>query len=119
MDFSELKSLQDSFDRKHGWTLKTEELPELLDMLHRDVVGLIGEVGEFANILKKITLVQNASGVPESNNKFKNAEKQLAEELIDALIYIMRIASHLKIDIEKEYIAKLDYNTKKYREYET
>ncbi len=118
MDINELRSLQETFDKEHGWGLKSNKLSELVDMLHRDLVGLLGEIGEFANILKKITLIKDSYGIPKGNKMFKESKEQLAEELIDAMIYLFRMATHLKIDIEKEYLIKLDYNKLRYKEYE-
>jgi NTP pyrophosphatase (non-canonical NTP hydrolase) len=108
MELNELRAFQESFDRKHGWVLKSDELPELIDILHKDLVGLMGEVGEFANVLKKVTLVESSSGLSEGENIFKESEDQLAQELTDALVYMLRIATHLKIDMEKEYLKKLE-----------
>lgn len=119
MDINELTALQESFDREHGWGLKSDNLSELLDMLHKDLIGLLGELGEFANNLKKVTLVHDRSGTVESNKLLEESKKQLREELVDTLIYVIRIAAHLNIDIEKEYLEKLEYNKRKYQEYET
>lgn len=118
MNFNELIAIQKDFDRKHGWTISTDNLSELIEMLHRDVVGLVGEVGEFANILKKLTLAQKFFESSEACKSFQNSMPQLAEELIDTFIYIMRIAAYLCIDIEKEYLRKLEFNKNRYKEYE-
>jgi len=118
MHFNELMALQESFDRRHGWTLNTGNLSDLIEMLHRDVVGLIGEVGEFANILKKLTLIQHSSRSSETPDAFESSKSQLSEELIDALIYLLRIATYLNVDIEKEYLAKMAFNEQKYKEHE-
>lgn len=118
MRINELVSLQKNFDEKHGWYLKSSSLSELLEILHKDLVGLLGELGEFANHLKKITLIHDKPDVDVSMKLFKELKSNLSEEVIDSLIYIMRIAIHLKVDIEKEYLEKLEYNREKHREYE-
>lgn len=118
MDFNELKGLQEKFDRQHGWNLRSDKLPDLFDFLHKDLVGLLGEIGEFANIVKKFTLEYSTFHISESKKLFEQSKKKLAEELVDTLIYVMRMATHLNIDIEKEYLTKLDINRKKFRKYE-
>jgi NTP pyrophosphatase (non-canonical NTP hydrolase) len=118
MNINELIALQESFDRRHGWTVKTNNVSELIDMLHRDVVGLVGEVGEFANILKKLALILQSSRAHDTSHLFETSKIQLSEELIDVLIYLMRIAAYLHMDIEQEYRAKLKFNEERYKEFE-
>ncbi len=118
MKIDELLSLQNDFDKSHGWDLKTSSLSELIEMLHKDLVGLIGELGEFSNHLKKITLLHDKPDIETSKQLFEELRSHLSEEVIDSLIYILRIATHLKVDIEKEYLDKLEYNRDKYKEYE-
>jgi NTP pyrophosphatase (non-canonical NTP hydrolase) len=78
----------------------------------------VGEIGEFANILKKLALVQDRFDTSDPTHGFEETKMKLTEELIDGLIYIIRIASYLHIDIEKEYLIKLDINRRKYHKYE-
>jgi NTP pyrophosphatase (non-canonical NTP hydrolase) len=118
MHVDELITLQERFDRRHGWTLKTNNVTELIEMLHKDVVGLIGEVGEFANILKKLTLIQHSSRSSEAQNAVESTKNRLSEELIDVLIYLLRIAAYLHIDVEKAYLSKLELNEERYKGYE-
>jgi NTP pyrophosphatase (non-canonical NTP hydrolase) len=118
MDLTKMISIQNEFDKKHGWSLKSDELSELLNWLHKDLVGLLGELGEFANHLKKITLVHEKPDIEKSAKLLEELKENLSEELIDSLIYIMRIASHLGVDIESEYLKKLNFNKSKYKEYE-
>lgn len=118
MDLNELISIQNEFDKAHGWSLDSDKLTELINLLHRDLVGLLGELGEFANILKKITLVDEKSNLEESQKLFEELKGNLSEELIDTLIYLIRIASHLRVDVEKEYLKKSNFNKAKYKNYE-
>src|SRR4051812_34878260 len=100
MELADIMRLQHDFDAEHGWNLKSDDKKELLDMIRKDLIGLFGEVGEFSNIVKKLTLLESIDTQAISMN-CQDASDQLAEELIDALIYIMRLASHLKINIEE------------------
>jgi len=118
MELADIKRLQHAFDDEHGWNLKSNDEKELLDMIRKDLIGLFGEIGEFSNIVKKLTLAEPTATHPISMS-YKDVSDQLAEELIDAFIYVMRLASHLNIDIEAEYLKKLTFNKHKYRSYET
>ena len=119
MEINEIRILQENFDKEHGWVVKTGDISELIGIISKDLVGLMGEIGEFANIVKKITLVKDSSGSVKGEKIFEELKDQLSEELIDAFIYILRMATHLKMDLEKKYLNKLEYNRKKYEDYET
>jgi NTP pyrophosphatase (non-canonical NTP hydrolase) len=118
MDLNELSSTQAEFDKAHGWSLDSEDLTELINLLHRDLVGLLGELGEFANNVKKISLVDDKSNLDETQKFFQELKGNLSEELIDTLIYVIRIATHLGVDLETEYLRKLNLNRAKYQRYE-
>ena len=62
---------------------------------------LVGEVGEFANELKKVV----RGDVP-----YEERKAALAEELTDTFIYLMKIAAQTGIDLEAEYLKKLEKN---------
>jgi len=117
MDFNELITMQNKFDKEHGWLSNPENFSDLIDQLHRDLVGLLGELGEFANILKKITLIYDRPDLEKSQKLFEELKGDLSEELIDSLIYFIRITVHLNIDVEKEYANKLSSNRIKYKDY--
>ena len=65
MDLKSLIALQRDFDKKHGWSFNSNKHSELIDWLHKDLVGLFGELGEFANLLKKDKLsgIETLSGL--------------------------------------------------------
>ena len=118
MDIKELIAIQKEFDIQHGWLLRSEDAEELLLLIRKDLIGLFGEVGEFANIIKKISLEvdlnQNSQRTKSILEKHQN---DLELEIVDSLIYLIRIATHLNMDIEKEYLNKLEFNRNKYRPY--
>ena len=117
MDIKELMCIQSEFDKEHGWSLEGRGPSELLAWLHKDLVGLFGELGEFANDLKKITLKHEIRDMKSDIKTFQKLKGALSEELIDAFIYLMRIAVHLEIDVEREYIKKLKSNRRKYKQF--
>lgn len=114
MNINELIQLQSKFDEDHGWGVPHLKSKEFIDSLSDDVLGLIGEVGEFANIAKKIKLDLKTLG-KDSTDIYLSAMK---EECIDIFIYFMRISQHIGVDIEKEYLKKLSINEKRFKKYE-
>jgi NTP pyrophosphatase (non-canonical NTP hydrolase) len=76
----------------------------LQDLEHL-VVCLIGEVGEFANELKKIV---------RGDASYEERQNELAEELADSFIYLMKIAAQTGIDLESEFLKKLEKNYQRF-----
>jgi NTP pyrophosphatase (non-canonical NTP hydrolase) len=111
MTLNELIEAQKSFDNRHGWKIATSD-DERLNLISRDIIGLVGEFGEFANQIKKIQLMDFDRNAV--SKELVSRHSNLSEELIDTLIYLVRIAGHLNIDLEKTYREKLKVNDKKY-----
>ncbi len=118
MDISKIISLQKEFDENHGWSPTSSSTLETLDFINKDIIGLIGEIGEFSNLIKKLNLLNNRFSDEELNENFLKVHPDLQEELIDAFIYLIRIASHLNIDISKEYLRKYNINKVRFKKYE-
>jgi len=114
MELYEIIKLQTQFDEAHGWEIPPLKSKAFIESLSDDVLGLIGEVGEFANIAKKIKLDLKTLN-EDSTDKYLGAMK---EECIDMFIYFIRISAHIGIDIEKEYLKKLSINEKRFTKYE-
>ena len=72
---------------------------------------LCGEVGEFANIIKKLprTLAQR-NGITE-----EQLLAQAREELIDVLIYFCKLSVFLEMNIEEEWKQKQTVLHKRWR----
>lgn len=118
MDLKEMVNIQREFDRIHGWIWEGGNVCDLLDLINKDLIGLIGEIGEFANIIKKINLIAERKNSEQLATKLEDSREILAEELIDSLIYLMRIATHLEVDLQTIYLKKVRFNKERYREYE-
>jgi len=118
LDISKIISLQKEFDENHGWSPTSSSTLETLDFINKDIIGLIGEIGEFSNLIKKLNLLNNRFSDEELNENFLKVHPDLQEELIDAFIYLIRIASHLNIDISKEYLRKYNINKVRFKKYE-
>ncbi|MBI5739360.1 MAG: nucleotide pyrophosphohydrolase [Nitrospirae bacterium] len=72
-------------------------------------MALAAEAAELLEIFQWLT--------EEQSRHITNSEKDLAQvkkEIADVFIYLVRLADKLDIDIEKEVLAKIDLNEKKY-----
>lgn len=116
MELSSLISQQIERDRRRGFTVDFENDLERQDQLMRDLVGLFGEVGEFSNLLKKVSLAQTNPNY--SGPSLEDATPQLREELADAAIYIFRLATILGGNLELDIIEKIKLNDERYRNLE-
>jgi NTP pyrophosphatase (non-canonical NTP hydrolase) len=112
VELKELMGLCKVLDEKHGFPVKFESQLEKYNQITKDLVGLLGEVGEFANIVKKINRKMEKHEAYKLDTK--QAENNLKEELADSLIYIIRIANILEIDLTTETLAKIEKNKIKY-----
>jgi len=115
MDIRELIEMQKKFDTMHGWVPDKNEFTSVLNTINKDIIGIVGELGEFSNIIKKINLLSDSNNTEAANLKFENERENLAEEIIDVFIYLMRIMDCLNIDVESEYIEKLQFNRDKFK----
>lgn len=116
MDLSALITEQINRDRKRGFEVDFDNEADREDQLMRDLVGLFGEVGEFSNLLKKVTLKSRVEGY--SGPTLEEATPHLREELADAAIYIFRLATILGGDLEQDIIDKIKINDKRYQDLE-
>ncbi|RUP04298.1 MAG: nucleotide pyrophosphohydrolase [Mycobacterium sp.] len=80
--------------------------------LANDLVGLIGEVGEFANLLKKVHLGSTRPGYGAPS--LVEATPELRLELADAQIYMLRLAHLLRVDLTEAVLEKMRTNDERY-----
>lgn len=108
MDLKELMRMQTSFSESRGWFFhKAKNRKDFISKLQYDSIALAGEVGEFANIVKKIL----RSGEHPSEEMMQ----RLREELTDVFIYVILTSSLLNFDLEKEYLATLRKNENRFQ----
>jgi len=116
MDLQDILSKQAEFDKAHGWDTLSLSNEKRLQAIERELVGLMGEVGEVANLIKKARLV---SGRDRSESKaFLDIVPAVNEELTDVFIYLLRMFQITNADIEAEYLNKLDINKHRFKKYE-
>ncbi len=106
----ELKKIQKEFDLEHQGNIPFyEEINDNnIDALEHLLVCLMGELGEFSNIVKKIKR-------GDFNLSDKNDE--LTDELSDIFIYLLKISNQMDIDLEKGFFDKLEKNKIRFKHY--
>lgn len=107
----EIKKLQEEFDSKHkGRTPFNEKInSKNIEVLEHLIVCMVGEIGEFSNIIKKVS---------RGDFSLEENKEHLSEELADVFIYLIKISNQSEIDIEKAFIEKLEKNKKRFKRYE-
>ena len=116
MELSTLIQKQIDADKRRGFPVDFATNLERQDQLMRDLVGLIGEVGEFADVLKKVGL---ASSTPGYNGpSLAEAAPRLRSELADVAIYLFRLSTIVEGDLEHDILEKMKVNDERYRHLE-
>jgi len=115
MDLKELAEYQREFDKRHGWDWSNLNNVEKIDAFNYLAVALAGEVGEFCNLVKKITRRFKSLGEFPSQEELDS----LYEELVDVFIYVLKGSVELfNKDLGIEYLRKMRENEKRFREFE-
>ena len=110
LTLKDIRSLQKAFDKKHNVSNKSFYVDidsSNLEELEHLVVCLIGELGEFSNILKKVT---------RGDFELKDVKDSLDEELVDTFIYLIKIANQFNVNLEEGYLKKLEKNKGRFNE---
>lgn len=116
MELSALIEQQIDRDRRRGFKIDFEDNAAREQQVMHDLVGLLGEIGEFANALKKVTLARTTPGY--EGQTLAQATAHLREELADAAIYIFRLSRLLGGDLEADILEKISRNDERYRQLE-
>ncbi|WP_327212446.1 hypothetical protein U8Q06_28360 (plasmid) [Rhizobium beringeri] len=113
MQLSELIKSQIDADERRGFSVNLASDIERHDQLMRDLVGLVSEVGEFADSLKKVGLAVSTPGY--QGPSLSDATPQLRSELADVSIYVFRLITILDGDLENEIVRKMKINSERYQ----
>ena len=107
----ELTEMQHTFDSRHSsrgrlWSqgIDKDNLSVLLEL----TVALAGEVGEFANLAKKLV---------RGDLELDAARPDLGSELADVFIYLVKLGEQLGLDLEAEFRAKLVVNESRFKRF--
>jgi NTP pyrophosphatase (non-canonical NTP hydrolase) len=103
MELNTLIELQAEFDRRHAGAASfyVPISKENVQDLEHLVVCMLGELGEFANVVKKVV---------RGDFDYDTSRPILEEELADVFIYLMKIAGQSGIDLESAFLRKLEKN---------
>lgn len=110
MTLQQIIDLQREFDQAHRGSIPFYSRigPKNVSDLEHLIVAVVGELGEFANITKKIR---------RGDLAYDSGFQALSEELADVFIYIIKIAGQMGVDLEKQYIAKMKKNTRRFKRF--
>ena len=115
MTLKEFQNFQMEFDNKYFkkyWD-KKRDVDQKIDFLKDMTIALTGEVGEFANIIKKINRDRKNLGQKVSKERLS----KLKDELVDCFIYLIILSNIIEMDIEKQYLKKTKFNEKRFQKY--
>lgn len=113
MELKQLVQMQREFDERHGWTPEASDPEAVASFMVRDLIGMFGEMGEFANAVKKVQLTTGT----DLERALNEQAPYLKEELVDFMIYVIRFAAYLDIDLEAEYLRKLSFNEERFQRF--
>ncbi len=107
MELRELMALQTEFDRSHhaNRPFYVDITKDNLGDLEHLVVCLVGEIGEFANLLKKVV---------RGDFDYASASAPMKDEIADIFIYLLKISAQTGIDLEAEFLRKLEANKSRF-----
>lgn len=104
LKLTDLKEMQEEFDLSHdvsGKSFYTKIDERNLHELEHLAVCLTGELGEFCNILKKVS---------RGDMLLAEVKEELDLELVDVFIYLLKISNQFDVDLEKGFLKKLAIN---------
>src|SRR5581483_11371034 len=107
---NEMRTIED-FQEFHRWL---DEQKSFNGDIALNMMLLSGEVGELAQVLKKVHHMQD----PQRNDgETKTLEEALAvhredigQELADCLAYIFKLANYTGVDLQQAYLTKMEKN---------
>lgn len=106
-----LQEIQLDFDSSHAgrrpwYSAASDDNPEVLE---HTALCLAGEVGELANIIKKVS---------RGDLGYSEARALIAEEIADVFAYTLKIANQVGLSVEEVYMEKMAINAEKFKKYE-
>jgi len=112
MTLASLQAFQRDFDAGHEGRSPFLEDPtdDKVPNLEHLIVCLAGELGEFANIVKKVR---------RGDFEYEHVSTDLTNELADVLAYMLKTANLMQIDLAQAYMRKMNENKIKFQSYES
>ena len=112
MKFAEICKMQILDDEKRGFPVNFSSDRETHAQLIKDLVGLFGEVGEFSDLAKKVGLKLDQPRY--DGPTLAESRVRLGKELGDILIYTIRLAAILDVDLENIVLETIRNNKDRY-----
>lgn len=107
----DIVKFQKEFDSKHSssydWDAKIDD--SNIHILEHLLLATLGELGEAANVLKKII---------RGDRTFVDAKQDISDEVVDVFVYTIKLSYQLGIDLESEYFKKMQHNSVRFEKYE-
>jgi NTP pyrophosphatase (non-canonical NTP hydrolase) len=97
--------MQREFDRKLGWSTyeKCRTPEDALKFMEHFVLVMVEELGEISRIRKQCY-----------RDKQSFTVDMLKHEFIDIFVYFMQACVALNIDLERDYLEKMEYDEKRF-----
>ena len=100
----EIMQQQADFDAHHSspampWSMSA--LPDHFERVEHSLVCLLGELGEFANEVKRVA---------QGDQSLDVALPQLQDEIADTFIYLIKICNQLGFDLSALFAERLAHN---------
>jgi NTP pyrophosphatase (non-canonical NTP hydrolase) len=107
---NEMRTMQD-FQEFHRWL---DEQKGFSDDVFLNMMLLSGEIGEVAQVLKKVHHMQdprrNEGEVQTLEEALAAHRDDIGQELADCLAYIFKLANYTGVDLQQAYLAKMEKN---------
>src|SRR3972149_8445250 len=100
MEIKDIVEFQKKFDIEHGWLWSPDDSEtKRLNDLQYATIAILGELGEFSNVVKKILREYNHLNTKPTQEMIE----KLKEELTDVFIYLIKLSMMLDFDLDKWY----------------
>jgi NTP pyrophosphatase (non-canonical NTP hydrolase) len=107
---NEMRTIQD-FQAFHRWL---DEQKGFSGDINLNMVLLSGEVGEVAQVLKRVNHMQDPQRNDGETKTLEEAldiqREDIGQELADCLAYIFKLANYTGVDLQRAYLAKMEKN---------
>ena len=115
---NEMCSLQD-FQAFHQWL---DEKNSFDQDIFFNMMLLSGEVGEVAQVLKKVHHMMTPERNEDGNAKtlegaLAEQRENIGQELADCLAYILKLANYTGVDLQEAYLQKMEKNLERIWKY--
>lgn len=113
---NEMQTIED-FQAFHRWL---DERNHFSTDLFLNMMLLSGEVGEVAQVLKKVHFMmsRNDGESVTLQDALATYRESIGQELADCLAYIFKLANYTGVDLQKAYLEKMTRNLERTWKYE-